>query len=44
VQIYTALIYEGPSLPRRINEELLRLMERDGAKGIDEVVGTECRS
>lgn len=30
VQIYTGLIYEGPSLPRRINEELLGLMERDG--------------
>jgi len=42
VQIYTALIYEGPSLPRRINEELLRLMERDGAKGIHEIIGAEC--
>ena len=39
VQIYTALIYEGPSLPRRINEELLRLMERDGAKSICEIIG-----
>jgi dihydroorotate dehydrogenase len=39
VQIYTALIYEGPGLPRRINEELLALMERDGAKGIAEVIG-----
>jgi dihydroorotate dehydrogenase len=44
VQIYTALIYEGPSLPRRINEELLRLMERDGAKGIREIIGVGCRS
>lgn len=39
VQIYTALIYEGPSLPRRINEELLALMERDGVKGIYEIIG-----
>ncbi|MFY9826933.1 MAG: quinone-dependent dihydroorotate dehydrogenase, partial [Thermoanaerobaculia bacterium] len=44
VQIYTALIYEGPSLPRRINEELLALMARDGAKGIGEVVGAEVRT
>ncbi len=44
VQIYTALIYEGPSLPRRINEEILRLMERDGAKGIAEVIGADRRS
>ncbi len=43
VQIYTALVYQGPSLPRRINEELLRLMARDGAKGIAEVIGTDLR-
>jgi dihydroorotate dehydrogenase len=41
VQVYTALIYEGPSLARRINEELLALMERDGAKSLAEVVGAE---
>jgi dihydroorotate dehydrogenase len=43
VQVYTALIYEGPSLPRRVNEELLRLMERDGVKGIGEVIGVDRR-
>ncbi|HEX3126856.1 MAG TPA: dihydroorotate dehydrogenase (quinone) [Thermoanaerobaculia bacterium] len=41
VQIYTALIYQGPSLVRRINEELLALMERDGVKGIAEVIGAD---
>ncbi len=41
VQVYTALIYEGPGLPRRINEEILGLMERDGAKGIAEVIGSD---
>jgi dihydroorotate dehydrogenase len=41
VQIYTALIYEGPGLPHRINEELLALMERDGVKGIAEVIGAD---
>jgi dihydroorotate dehydrogenase len=41
VQIYTALIYEGPALPRRINEELLRLMKRDGLKGMAEVIGAD---
>jgi dihydroorotate dehydrogenase len=44
VQLYTALIYEGPSLPRRINEELLGLMERDGVKSICEIIGLERRS
>jgi dihydroorotate dehydrogenase len=43
VQIYTALVYEGPGLPRRINEELLALMARDGVKGIAEVVGADRR-
>ncbi len=30
VQLYTALVYEGPGLPRRINEGLTRLLARDG--------------
>lgn len=41
VQLYTALVYEGPGLPRRINEELLRLMERDGIKEIREMIGAD---
>jgi dihydroorotate dehydrogenase len=41
VQIYTAFIYEGPFLPRRINAGLLRLMERDGVKNLKEIVGVE---
>ena len=41
VQVYTALIYQGPSLARRINEELLELMARDGAKEIGEVIGAD---
>lgn len=41
VQLYTALIYEGPFLPRRINEGLLRLMERDGVKHLSEIIGVD---
>lgn len=40
VQIYTGLVYEGPLLPRRVNQGLLKLMERDGVKHISETVGT----
>lgn len=43
VQVYTGLIYEGPGLPRRINQEMLRLMERDGVRGIGEVIGADRR-
>lgn len=39
VEIYTALIYEGPALPGRINRELSRLLERDGFANVGEAVG-----
>lgn len=41
VQVYTALVYQGPSLARRINEELLALMERDGVKEIGAAIGAD---
>ncbi|MCX6381813.1 MAG: quinone-dependent dihydroorotate dehydrogenase [Armatimonadetes bacterium] len=43
VQVYTGMIYEGPFLPRKINQGLLRLMERDGIKSIADAVGVESR-
>ncbi len=43
VQLYTALIYKGPGLIRQINEGLRRLIERDGARNIAEVVGVDAR-
>jgi dihydroorotate dehydrogenase len=39
VQIYTGFIYEGPSAVKRINQGLIRLLERDGLKSISEAVG-----
>ena len=41
VQLYTALIYEGPALPRRINRELLALLARDGCGDIGQAVGAD---
>ena len=43
VQLYTALIYKGPGLFRQINEGLRRLIERDGARNIAEIVGVDAR-
>lgn len=40
VQVYTALIYEGPGLVRRINEGLLELLQRDGFSSLAAAVGT----
>ena len=39
VQVYTGFIYKGPSLVKHINLGLLRLMERDGLKNIEQAVG-----
>jgi dihydroorotate dehydrogenase len=39
VQLYSALVYEGPGLARRINAGLVKLLERDGLTSIGEAVG-----
>jgi len=39
VQLYTALVYEGPSLIPRIKRELAALLARDGFSSIAEAVG-----
>ncbi|EMA43176.1 quinone-dependent dihydroorotate dehydrogenase [Halococcus saccharolyticus] len=41
VQLYTGLIYQGPSLARDINRGLLELLERDGFGSVDEAVGAD---
>jgi dihydroorotate dehydrogenase len=40
VQLYTALVYEGPGLARRICSELRTLLGRDGFRTAGEAVGT----
>lgn len=39
VQLYTALVYEGPGLARRIVRGLATLLERDGFADVAEAVG-----
>ncbi len=41
VEIYTALIFKGPSLAKEINEGILKLMEKEGFKDIKEVIGSD---
>jgi len=43
IQIYSALIYEGPYLPARINKGLAALLRRDGFTGIGEAVGVDAK-
>jgi dihydroorotate dehydrogenase len=40
VQLYTALVYEGPGLPSRILRDMDALLAREGFAGIAEAVGT----
>jgi dihydroorotate dehydrogenase len=43
VEIYTALIYEGPEVNRRIHAGLRELLRKDGYSHISEAVGAEHR-
>jgi dihydroorotate dehydrogenase len=41
VQLYTALVYEGPALVRDIKEGLVERLREDGYASIDEAVGAD---
>jgi dihydroorotate dehydrogenase len=43
VQLYSALVYEGPGLAGRICNELKGLLRRDGIAGLAEAIGIEAR-
>lgn len=40
VQLYSALVYEGPGLARRINTGLATLLKRDGFSSLSRAIGT----
>lgn len=43
VQLYTAMIYDGPGIARQICFGLAELLKRDGFASVSEAVGTGCR-
>lgn len=43
VQLYTAMVYEGPGLPRRLAGDLSALLARDGFANVTEAVGADLR-
>ncbi|MBP7062761.1 quinone-dependent dihydroorotate dehydrogenase [Ferrovibrio sp.] len=43
VQLYSALVYEGPGLARRIATELAALLKQDGFKSVSDAVGVAAR-
>ncbi|KPF73589.1 dihydroorotate dehydrogenase (quinone), partial [alpha proteobacterium AAP81b] len=44
VQLYSALVYEGPGLVARIKAELAALLRRDGFASVGEAVGAQSPS
>lgn len=44
VQLYSAMVYEGPPLIRRIKDELAALLARDGFKSVADAVGADLNS
>ncbi len=43
VQSYTGLIFEGPSMVKKINEEILELMAKDGYENISDAIGSDLK-
>jgi dihydroorotate dehydrogenase len=43
VQVYTALVYEGPGLPRNIVTGLLQRLEESGMRELNEAIGTAAK-
>ena len=41
VQLYTALVYQGPGLVNRIKRELAELLKKDGFKSVADAVGAD---
>jgi dihydroorotate dehydrogenase len=41
VQLYSALVFEGPALVRRIKKELAALLARDGFSSVSQAVGAD---
>lgn len=43
VQLYSALVYHGPGLARRITHEIAGLMKRDGFASVSDAIGSAAR-
>ena len=41
VQLYTGMIYQGPSIASKISEELINILDKERVKNISDVVGSK---
>ena len=42
IQVYSMMVYEGPGLIGRIRKELAEIVEENGHKSVEDVVGIDC--
>ena len=42
IQLYTALVFEGPAIVNRIKRDLANLLVRDGFASVSDAVGVDC--
>ena len=41
VQLYTGMVYKGPKIASMINDDLVKILEKDGIKNIREIIGSK---
>ena len=41
VQLYTGMVYKGPSIVSKINEELINILENERVKNISDIIGSK---
>ena len=41
IQLYTGMVYKGPSIANKISEDLNNLLKKQGVTNISEIVGTK---
>ena len=41
VQLYTGMIYQGPSIASIISEELINILDKEGVKNISDIIGSK---
>ena len=41
VQLYTGMVYKGPNIASKINNELINILKNQGMKNISEAIGTK---
>tara|TARA_Y100001970_G_scaffold286601_1_gene409192 strand:+ start:640 stop:1680 length:1041 start_codon:yes stop_codon:yes gene_type:complete len=41
IQLYTGMIYQGPNISNKINNELIQILKKEGFKNISEAIGVK---